>query len=49
MSGRWVNGSIAGCCLADTYAGRTFAANSSVRKGDERYAGGFSHGHITLA
>ena len=49
MSGRWVNGSVAGCCLADAYAGRTFAANSSVRRGNERYAGGFSHGHITLA
>ena len=49
MSGRWVNGSVAGCCLADAYAGRTFAANSSVRRGNDRYAGGFSHGHITLA
>ena len=48
LSGRWVNGSVAGCCLADTYAGRTLAANSSVRRGDNRYACGFSHGHITL-
>ena len=48
LSGRWVNASVAGCCLADTYAGRTLAANSSVRRGDDRYAGGFSHGHITL-
>ncbi len=49
MSGRWVNASVAGCCLADGYAGRTLAANSSVRSGSDRYAGGFSHGHITLA
>ena len=50
MSGRWVNASVAGCDLRyDGSAGRTLNAGGSVRDSSGRYAGGFSHGHITLA
>ena len=49
MSGRWVNASVAGCCLSNGIAGRTLYANNSVRYGIDSYAGGFAHGHITLA
>lgn len=49
MSGRWVNASVAGCCLILAYAGRSLIANRSVRAGDYAdYAGGFAHGHISL-
>ena len=48
MSGRWVNASVAGCALRDGRAGRTLFADFSVRISPDRYAGGFSHGHITL-
>ena len=49
MSGRWVNVSLAGCNLFRDVAGRTLRAENSVRFGDDAYAGGFAHGHITLA
>ena len=49
MSGRWVNASVAGCCLRYADAGRTLAASYSVRVSAVSYAGGFAHGHITLA
>ena len=49
MSGRWVNASVAGCGLGDDVVGRSLAANGSVRGGSDSYAGGFAHGHITLA
>ena len=49
MSGRLVNGSVAGCRLNSDSAGRTLSASSSVRYGHDRCAGGFAHGHITLA
>ena len=49
MSGRWVNASAAGCHLNRDFAGRTFGADNSVRDVHDFYAGGFSHGHITLA
>ena len=49
LSGRWVNSSVAGCNLYNDNAGRTLDANLSVRYGFDNYAGGFSHGHITLA
>ena len=48
MSGRWVNASAAGCHLNRDFAGRTFGADNSVRDVHDFYAGGFSHGHITL-
>ena len=49
MSGRWVNVSLAGCNLFRDVAGRTLRAENSVRSGDDSNAGGFAHGHITLA
>ena len=49
LSGRWVNASVAGCNLYNDDAGRSLFANFSVRSGFDHYAGGFSHGHITLA
>ena len=49
MSGRWVNASVAGCHLRDDFAGRTLFAFDSVRVSNVSYAGGFAHGHITLA
>ena len=49
LSGRWVNASVASCDLYDDDAGRALFANCSVRSGFDHYAGGFSHGHITLA
>ena len=49
MSGRWVNVSLAGCNLFRDAAGRTLRAENSVRSGDDSHAGGFAHGHITLA
>ena len=49
MSGRWVNASVAGCHLNRGTAGRTLVAGNSVRFDDDAYAGGFAHGHITLA
>ena len=48
MSGRWVNASVAGCDLYSAVAGRTLSSDSSVRVGYDSFAGGFSHGHITL-
>ena len=48
-SGRWVNASAAGCSLYADSAGRTFIARRSVRSGEDDTAGGFAHGHITLA
>ena len=48
LSGRWINASVASCNLDDSAAGRTLDAYHSVRFGDGYYAGGFSHGHITL-
>lgn len=48
MSGRLVNASVAGCALYSGYAWRTLYAVASVRRGRDVYAGGFSHGHITL-
>ena len=49
LSGRWVNASVAGCALYSGYYWRTLYAVASVRRGRDIYAGGFSHGHITLA
>ena len=49
MSGRLVNASVAGCFLYNGYVGRTLAADFSVRFVSDSYAGGFAHGHITLA
>ena len=49
LSGRWVNVSLAGCNLLRDVAGRTLRAENSVRSGDDSHAGGFAHGHITLA
>ena len=51
MSGRWVNASVAGCALNIDAAGRgrSLNADRSVRSGIDIYAGGFAHGHITLA
>ena len=49
MSGRWVNVSLAGCNLFRDVAGRSLRAENSVRGGDDSNAGGFAHGHITLA
>ena len=49
LSGRWVNASVAGCRLPYGRAGRTLDAHSSVRDGNDAFAGGFAHGHITLA
>lgn len=49
LNGRWVNASVAGCSLEYVAACRSLAANFSVRFGSNTYAGGFSHGHITLA
>ena len=49
LSGRWVNTSVAGCNLNNDSAGRTLLASFSVRCGYDDYAGGFAHGHITLA
>ena len=49
LSGRWVNASVAGCALYSGYYWRTLYAVASVRRGRDVYAGGFSHGHITLA
>ena len=49
LSGRWVNASVAGCPLRNGFAGRTLSARDSVRYGNGYYAGGFAHGHITLA
>ena len=48
MGGRWVNASAVGCHLNRDLAGRTFGADNSVRDAHDFYAGGFSHGHITL-
>ena len=48
LSGRWVNASVAGCDLHNVDAGRSLRADDSVRCGYDYYAGGFSHGHITL-
>ena len=49
MSGRWVNASVAGGCLFYNDASRALYASDSVRRGYGYSAGGFSHGHITLA
>ena len=49
LSGRWVNASVAGCSLEYVAACRSLYANFSVRHGSNTFAGGFSHGHITLA
>ena len=49
MSGRWVNASAAGCGLDYVGAGRALFAGVSVRRGADCSAGGFAHGHITLA
>ena len=49
LSGRWVNASVAGCDLSFGIAGRTLVAYHSVRFSLDNFAGGFSHGHITLA
>ena len=48
LSGRWVNGSVAGCSLYYDVVGRTLFAIDSVRVGYDDAAGGFSHGHITI-
>ena len=48
LSGRWVNASVAGCALYSGYYWRSLYAVASVRRGRDIYAGGFSHGHITL-
>ena len=47
-SGRWVNASVAGCHLGRDVAGRTLAADVSVRANSSNFAGGFAHGHISL-
>ena len=49
LSGRWVNASVAGCSLYFGLASRTLDASRSVRISYVGYAGGFAHGHITLA
>ena len=49
LSGRWVNASAAGCALFIEPAGRSLACAYSVRYDDDDCAGGFAHGHITLA
>ena len=48
LSGRWVNASLAGCSLNNGFASRTHHDSDSVRNGHLYFAGGFSHGHITL-